>query len=238
MLAVGALSVAGCGDRGNYASGTATEREIIVLGMEAQLDESIARDIVARVANVERVYMTYAKRMDVRSGDKQMKAVVFVGERMPPQAEMSGRVAWPLDSGEYITANDVVARSRLAVIGGPVRDHLFGVVDMALGKEILIGGEPFLVKGVLGAHPPFEGVSTPDPAQLANTVATRLYVPFVIGVDLFFGGTGRPFNLRVTVEEASRIGETALAVQTLLAEQHGDGFAVEIHPVPAPLLDS
>lgn len=242
MLAmVGALSVSGCGDRGQSESRidtTATEREIIVLGMEAQLDKSIASDIADRVANVKRVSMTYATPMDVRYGDEQIRAVVFVDDRMPPRAEMSGQIVWPLDGGEYITSGDAAAGSRVAVIGGPVRDRLFGVAGVALGEEVLLGGEPFRVKGVLGPHPPFENVGTPDPAQLAKTVSTRIYVPFPVGVDVLFGGAGQPFNLRVAVEETNRIDETALAVQVLLAERHGEGFVVETHAVPPPPVDS
>ena len=201
--------------------------------MEAQLDESIAADIADRVANVERVSMTYAMRTDVGYGDEEIEAVVFVDERLPPRAEMSGHVVWPLDGGEHINAGDAAAGARVAVIGGPVRDQLFGASGAALGEEILIGGEPFRVKGVLGPHPPFETVRTPDPAQLAKTVSTRVYLPFPTGVDLL-GGAGRPFQLRVSVREASRIDETASAVRTLLAERHGEGFAVETHPVPPP----
>ena len=242
MLAiVGGLSVSGCGDRGQPARGldaAATEREIVVLGMEALLDESIASDIADGIANVKRVSMTYATPMDVRYGNKQIRAVVFVDDRMPPRAEMSGQVVWPLDGGEYITSADAAAGARVAVIGGPVRDHLFGVAGAAVGEEILVGGEPFRVNGVLAPHPPLENVGTPDPGQLAKTVSTRVYVPFPVGVDLLFGGAVRPFNLRVSVEETSRIDETASAVQVLLDGLHGEGFAVETHPVPPPPLGS
>lgn len=233
LVVCGALSVVGCGERGQSVADVETaepDREIVVLGMEARLDENIANDIADRVSNVERVYMTYAMPMDVRYGDEAIKAVVFVDEQLLPRAKMSGRVVWPLDGGEYITAED--SRSRVAVIGGPVRDHLFGVTGKALGEEILIGGQPFRVKGVLAPHPPFENVGTPNPAQLARTVATRVYLPFPNGVDVLFGGTGRLFNLRVSVEETSRIDETASAVRKLLADRHGEGFAVETQLVP------
>ena len=231
---LGALSLSGCAEQDETSLDETLRREIVVLGMESRIVPGMADEIVNRIANVQRVATTYARSMDVRHGDETTTAVVFVDGQLLPRAEMSGRVVWPLESGTYMTSHDAERRSRVAIIGGPVRDHLFGRHGPALDEEILIDGEPFRVKGVLGPHPPFKDVSTADPVQLANTVSNRIYLPHPLGVDLLFGADAAPFSLRVSVIDTTRINETASFVEAFLANQHGDGFAVETDTTPPP----
>jgi putative ABC transport system permease protein len=55
----------------------------------------------------------------------------------------------PIARGTYFTASDVLNARKVVVIGQSVADDLFGSLD-AVGKQILIGGIPFTVVGVLG----------------------------------------------------------------------------------------
>jgi putative ABC transport system permease protein len=54
----------------------------------------------------------------------------------------------PIARGTYFTASDVLNARKVAVIGQTVADDLFGSLD-AVGKQVLIGGIPFTVVGVL-----------------------------------------------------------------------------------------
>lgn len=110
-----------------------------------------------------------------------------------------------------------------------MRDSLFPSRD-PVDEELLLGGKPFRVKGVLAPHPPFEFPGLPDEAGAKKILATRVYVPFSTGVATFF--EGKPIStLRVSVDRPERLEEVVSAIRRLLAA-HGDSLLVGIVPVP------
>jgi putative ABC transport system permease protein len=92
---------------------------------------------------VEAVAPQVQSRQPIKNGNKQ--ANVQVVGVTPDYA-----VVHPdqLDHGRFITANDVSAKSRVAVVGSQVVTDLFGGLD-PVGKQIKINGILFQVVGVM-----------------------------------------------------------------------------------------
>ena len=247
VLPVGAFTVAaGAGDpAGGLQSAREPIREIFVYvrypakPIRGPTVED-AEEIAMRLDNVVRASPYYASHVSVfaaRYRDRETPTVVIAQNDPSPRAETSGGALWPLVAGDYVTASDDLDGERVAVIGGPVRDRLFGPGANALGEEITVGGEPFRVKGVLAPHPPFVNVDLPDPEHAANALARRVYVPFGIGARLFFADEP-PDCLRVAVDDQQRIHETAAAIRELLERRYGDAAEVFTETLAMPQPDS
>lgn len=181
------------------------------------------RSDVERVRNVHRVTATYKGRMKIRHGEAVLEALV-IAQDGGPTAELSANAAWPLETGTFVAETDGVQAKRVAVIGGPVRDQLFGADASAIGKNILLEDESFTVKGVLGPHPPFVGADLPDAASIP--LATRVYIPLRTGAEAIFRET-RPSLLRVFVENSDQVGRTTVDIRELLVGRYGQTIHVE-----------
>ncbi|MDE0192342.1 MAG: ABC transporter permease [Gammaproteobacteria bacterium] len=191
-----------------------------------------AADIAGNVPNVDFAAMTYTARMVVRIDDAELEATVIAAERMVPMAELSDGAIWPVESGMSLTEADSLAGARVAVIGRPIRNALFGADVVALGEQFALGGWSFGVKGVLAPHPPFVGVDLPLPDKVAEALATRLYIPFATGAELLFNAGAPLAHIRVTVEDQARIHQTAAAIRARLEGRHGGTPAIEVLNTP------
>ena len=226
-------------DTGSGSAGGELIRDIFVYVYRTHLTGPTpedARYLADRLTNVSRSSPSYARRVGIQRGNRHIEAVLLAREDSSPRAETSARAVWPLEQGGYISPLDQCEGRRVAVIGGPVRDVLFNSGEAVLGREIVIHGESFRVKGVLAPHPPFVGVDgIPDPEHVAAALATRVYVPFRTGVELFFGDA-RPSYLRVAVHDQARVTETATEIRDLLQVRYGDAWDVfvETLTIPAP----
>ena len=248
VLPIGASTVAttGIGDsdlHGGPQSIRELRREIIVVLRYPRLHGPTVEDaeeIAKQVANVTHASPYYSSHISVfvaRNGDREAPMVVIAQEDLSPRAETSAGAVWPLEEGHRLSASDDLNGERVAVIGGPIRDALFGHGANAIGEEVVIGGEPFRVKGVLAPHPPFVNVDTPYPEHMASALAKRVYVPFGLGVKLFFEGR-RPSYLRVAVDDQQRIHETAAEIRELLEGRYGHAAGVLTETLTMPPPDS
>ncbi|MES1255111.1 MAG: ABC transporter permease, partial [Acidobacteriota bacterium] len=59
--------------------------------------------------------------------------------------------AWSIEDGAFFTPQDVTTASKVAVLGGTVRDQLFGPGADPTGQVIRILNQPFTVAGVMAA---------------------------------------------------------------------------------------
>ena len=202
------------------ANNTTDSREILVMGLAAFTPEEVGD--VERVSNVRHVAPRYKGRTPVRHRGAELEASV-IAQDARPTAELSAHAAWPLETGTFIDERDRVDGKRVALIGGPVRDRLFGSEVTAVGKSILINDESFTVKGVLGPHPPFVD-AIPDTAAIP--LATRLYVPLRTGVEVLFRDA-RPRLLRVSVDDSQRLDQTIGEIRQVLVGRHGQALHVE-----------
>ena len=245
VLPIGACTVAttGIGDSGPLGrkqSAREPIREILVYLRYPQGTSGPtvgdSEEIAEQLANVTRASPYYSSHISVfaaRRGHRKVPTVVIAQEDLSPRAETSAGAVWPVEEGHRLSASDDLNGERVAVIGGPIRDALFGPGANAIGEEVVIGDEPFRIKGVLAPHPPFVNVDPPDPEYVAWALARRVYVPFGIGVSLFFEGR-RPNGLRVAVEDQSRIHETAAEIRKLLEGRYGDAADVLTETLTRP----
>jgi len=117
--------------------------------------------------------------------------------------------SWEVDSGDFLTEEDVQSTARAALIGQTVVQELFGEAD-PVGASIRIENVAFKVKGVLagkGTNP--EGKDLDDRVMVPiTTFARRLYNVTYLS------------NIVVQLQDVSRMPETAAAVTKLLRERH------------------
>ena len=211
-------------------SATEVAQEVFV-SSDAGLSADDVSMIVSGVAGVTDVALAYWERMVVERGELQLDVTVIADERNEPRAESSGGVVWPLAQGTPITDDDEAHRRRVLVIGEPVRNSLFGRGADPVDEELVVGGKPFRVQGVLAPHPPFEPAGPTDEARAKKVLATRIYVPFSTGVATFFDG--KPVStVRVSVDRPERLDEVVTAIRRLLATEHGNSLLVGIVPIP------
>ena len=197
-----------------------------------------ARAIADGVSNVARVEMRLSQRMEVGFGTTQLEAGVFADEHTTPRANFAGREIWPLDLGTFVSESDNTEGSKVAVIGWPVRDRLFGAGANPLGERISIAGIGFRVIGVLGAHPPFAEDLLPDfqgdvdEEKMATALATRVYVPFSAGELLLSAAAKNRALIRVWVEDQASIEATRTEVREVLERRAGRPVVLEMVTFP------
>ena len=103
-----------------------------------------AAAILAEVPGVSAVSPGVSTRTQVLSSTANWQTQVQgVGPALPAMRN------WPLESGVFFGEDAVTRSEKLAVIGGGVRDQLFGAGAEPLGATIRINGQPFTVIAVL-----------------------------------------------------------------------------------------
>ena len=184
-------------------------------------------EAMREVVNVDQVLPRMNKRLPVARGDETIDEVIV---RATPNSapKTTQNVSWPLQGGSYLSPRDRVDAAQVAVIGPTVYKRLFTPEEDPVGEHILVGGLPFLVKGVLPPHPRKEGEGEAFTTFDAGYVwmGTVIHVPFETGSDMLFG-TDQLNMIDVIVADVSRIDETAAAIQDLMFRRHGrDEYSV------------
>ena len=179
-----------------------------------RLDLADVEAIDEQVTNVRAALPVLTRSVDVRYGDRQIKASVHGTTADIPVTEQ-----WPLARGVFLSERDSDDLESVAVVGADLIDTLFAARANPLGEHVLIGDIPFLVKGVLtrwGAR--FRGSADPRDRYA--------YVPFATAQALLFGNSSLN-GIDVYVDDPTRLSETADAVRDLLIRRHGrPGFVV------------
>ena len=187
--------------------------------------------IQAEISNIQRIVLRTRGGLELGRGS--------VTERTLVRAETTDRPIvndneeWPLDRGAFLTADDSEHREQVVVLGPTLRDSLFEEGVDPLGEHVQIGGVPFLVKGVLGAHPippGFEHISSTYQSMFGDVA----YVPFHTGLELLHPGADAPGDfgsliIDAHVADVMSVEATASAIRDLLIRRHGrEGFNIEI----------
>jgi putative ABC transport system permease protein len=121
--------------------------------------------------------------------------------------------SWHADSGFLLTANDLQAGTKVAVLGRTVADQLFGEGIPAVDKTIRIGGLPFRVLGVAEAKG--QSPSGTDYDDVVFVPATTFGSKIQGGLQKFLAG-----NIFVAARSSDEIEEAEADVRRLLRERH------------------
>jgi putative ABC transport system permease protein len=117
--------------------------------------------------------------------------------------------SWDVESGEFISDEDVRGLARVVLLGQTAARELFGDAD-PVGETVRIENVTFKVKGVMakkGASP--EGGDLDDRVTIPiTTFARRLYSVTYLS------------NIVVQLQDVTRMPETAAAITKLLRERH------------------
>ena len=171
-------------------------------------------EAIARLDNVRGVLPHLGGRRVLRSGDRQTEASVQAAT--PDLLAIRG---WTLARGVFFSERDSTRNEPVVVIGAKIRDELFPTGG-ALGGRVLIGGTPFLVKGVLVRFARRGSVA-------ADYRDREVLVPLGTARTLLFGRSALD-SITVHAADPRRLGETARAVGDLLSRRHGHrGFMLD-----------
>ncbi len=173
--------------------------------------EAIRRD----VDNIRGVLPEIGGRKMLRRGDRQVEA--YVSGSMPDRLAIYG---WTLGSGVFFSDRDSTGHEPVVVIGAGIQDELFPHGAEAVASHILIDGTPFLVKGVLTR---FQA-----PGRVTEDFRDKqVFVPLGTAQALLFGSDTLD-SITVHAADPKRLGDTASAVEDLLARRHGHrGFMLQ-----------
>ena len=171
-------------------------------------------EAIARLDNVRGVLPHLGGRRVLRHGDRQTEASVQAAT--PDLLAIRG---WTLARGVFFSERDSTRNEPVVVIGAKIRDELFPTGG-ALGGRVLIGGTPFLVKGVLVRFARRGSVA-------ADYRDREVLVPLGTAQTLLFGRSALD-SITVHTADPKRLGETARAVGDLLSRRHGHrGFMLD-----------
>ena len=171
--------------------------------------------------NVRTVELDIYKRLDFRHAAQALTEVGVRGTQggaLPKHQFSSSKV----EHGAFITPGDDQARARVVVLNVALARELFSRADV-VGEDVLVGGLPFTVKGVL-AERLFNVVNDDGTAAAPSPKA---WMPFEVLRTVFppelFAGSDSIASVRavVRVADAEQVFETAEAIRDALIRQRG-----------------
>jgi putative ABC transport system permease protein len=118
--------------------------------------------------------------------------------------------AWPLEQGNFFTAQDVTTAAKVIVIGTIVRDQLFGPESNPVGQVIRVQHQPFTVIGVMAAK---------GQSQMGQDRDDVAFTPYTTVMKKLRGVTFIN-NVNVMAAESSQVSATADRIASLLRVRH------------------
>ena len=119
---------------------------------------------------------------------------------------------YEIDSGDFFTERDDLARKRVALLGSNVGTELKTSSKMLIGKDVVMDGVTFKIIGVLKAEGA-TGWSNPDDI---------IYVPLLTASDRLFG-RDRVDSIRVEVPNTYTPEEAMISIERVLRREHDIG---------------
>ena len=212
---------------GTYDESTATiarmgADKITVSGGMAVAFTPADMESLRALPNVRTVELNILKRLDIRRADKTLTRVDVTGTQggALPAHQFSSHT---LEHGAFLTPADDGASASVVVVNVALAQELFSRSDV-VGEEVLIGGMPFTVKGVLAGRL-FNVTNYSD--GTASTPSPTAWMPFSVLHAAFspelIAGTGIMASIRavVRVDDAEQVFETAEAIRDQLIRRRG-----------------
>jgi putative ABC transport system permease protein len=223
-IVIGVGAVIAMDALGNGAKASIQER-ISKLGTNLlQIDAARVAQGGVAISGVVRLTEKDAKFLQANSTKlaeilpQQDRDLQVVWQNHNVRAQITGAAAnflvvrrYELDAGRFFTSSEDVARKKLAVLGADAVTNLgFTSPEATLGTYVRIGGQQFLVIGVLKAKGSTGGFGEPD---------GQVVIPFETGRFRLFG-TPYINDLFVTASREDSVPETIAETEVLLRKAH------------------
>ncbi len=171
-----------------------------------------AQAMVSEISNVKDAVPQINRRdFPVKFGNKSTYGVLVAAD-----ANWSDVWNTPPERGRFFSREDNARLARVAVIGRTIVKDLFESDD-PVGKQILLGNNPFEVMGVL--EPRGTAASGVD-------MDSRILIPLLTGQKRVFN-QDYLFMIKIVLHDASKMSQTVEDVRALLRERHNLQPAVE-----------
>ena len=195
-------------------------------------------ELLRTLPNVRVVELGINMSLDFRQADQALTKVYVTGtqgDALPKHQYASSKV----EHGAFITPGDNQASARVVVLNVALARELFSRADV-VGEEVLVGGLPFTVKGVLAerlfnvSHDDAT-VATPSPeAWMPFEVLRTAFPPEMFAGAAFIASV----NAVVRVDDEEQAFETAEAIRDALirrrgADAEGAGVRAEVAEIHA-----
>ncbi len=171
-----------------------------------------ANAVLSEISNVKDVTPQINRRdIPIKYQNKNSYAVIVATN--PNWSEIWNTQA---ENGRFLNESEVARLSRVAVIGQTLVNDLFEGED-PVGKQINVANNPFEIIGVLEKKG-----SSPTGLDLDS----RLIIPLTTGMKRVFN-QDYITNIKIVVNDTSRMGDTVNDVKMLLRERHNLAPGVE-----------
>lgn len=147
----------------------------------------------------------------VKSGNRSAYGVIVA-------ANPNWESVWntPAETGRFISSDDIEKFARVAVIGKTIQKDVFDNED-PVGKQLLLGNNPFEVIGVLEQR---------GTAASGIDMDSRVVIPLSTGQKRVFN-QDYLFMIKIALHEVSQMPQTVEDVRALLRERHNLQKGVE-----------
>jgi len=163
-----------------------------------------AHAVRGQIENIEAATPAAFKRMPIKVGTAQTRAMVFAVE-----PDWHDAWDWYLTEGDPIEAEDVATMARVCVIGQTLNKDLFGD-ESGVGETIRIQNVRFRVKGILKR----KGTS-----PMGTDFDNRALIPLTTGMRRLFNQDHITY-VRIKVKDLDHIESVKKQVRQLIHERH------------------
>lgn len=171
-------------------------------GENLKLDDSDA--IKKKIKNIDYVAPSVQKAYQVVNGNQNWNTTVY-----GITYEYMSIRSLTVNSGSFITDNDINTRTRVAVIGATVASNLFGSTN-PVGKNIRINNDPYKVIGVL---------DNKGQSAMGQDQDDCVLIPITTAMERLMALTSiRTINVQVS--SADKIDQVQAEIETLLRQRH------------------
>lgn len=171
-----------------------------------------AQVLMSEIANVKDVSPQINRRdFPMKYGNKSSYGLLIA-------ANQNWSSVWntPPEVGRFFSEEDTGRLTRVAVIGKTIQNDLFGGED-PVGKQILLGNNPFEVIGVLEAR---------GTAPTGIDMDSRVIIPLSTGQKRVFNQNYLSM-IKIVLHDPSRMSQTVDDVRALLRERHNLQTGIE-----------
>ncbi|MDQ0205032.1 ABC transporter permease [Pectinatus haikarae] len=171
-------------------------------GENLKLDDSDA--IKKKIKNIDYVAPSVQKSYQVVNGNQNWNTTVY-----GITSEYMAIRSLTVNSGSFLTENDITTRARVAVIGATVASNLFGSTN-PVGKNIRINNDPYKIIGVL---------ENKGQSAMGQDQDDCVLIPVTTAMERLMALTSiRTINVQVS--SAEKIDQVQSEIETLLRQRH------------------